>query len=319
MNWGIIGFGEIAESFIKGLLFTKEQDLYAIASVSKSECLKNKIQYPNTIIYTSYSDLLEDKNIEIVYICTTNHLHKENVLNALKAGKHVLCEKPLAICRTDAEEVILEAKKQNRVLMEGMWTRFLPAYRYFKSLLAQEEIGQVNFVRVDFGFCSTWGKERRLLNKDLNGGAILDNMDYNVFLCQDIFQAFPSKISAFGRFTNTGVEDSCAATFQYPNGGVAQLFSSFNQLTRQEALIYGEKGHIRLTEFWHGTVVELFKGEHQEKWEFPFKSTGFEYEIEEVISCIQKGKIESDLMTYEMSLEVAEIMDIIINEVNKKS
>jgi predicted dehydrogenase len=319
MKWGIIGYGEITPNFIKALAALKEEDLVAIASVNKSTFLKKENSYPGTIIYSAYNDLLNDTEINIIYISTTNNLHKENVLNALRAGKHVLCEKPLAICKADAEEMILEAKRQNKFLMEGMWTRFLPAYRYFKSLLVQKEVGEVNFVRVDFGFRSTWGKERRLLNKDLNGGVILDNTDYNVFLCQDIFQAFPSKISALGRFTTTGVEDTCAATFQYPNGALAQLFSSFNQLTRQEVLIYGEKGHIRLTEFWHGTVVELFKGEHQEKWEFPFRSTGFEYEIEEVVSCIQKGKTESDLMTHEMSLEVAEIMDIIINEVNKKN
>lgn len=319
MKWGIIGYGEITSSFIQGLSVVEGQEIFAIASISKHQALSEQGIFPNATIYANYEELFANPEIDVIYINTTNNLHKQNVLSALKSGKNVLCEKPLSICKADAEKIILESRTQHKFLMEGMWTRFLPAYRHFKSLLANDEIGNINFVRADFGFYSTWGEERRLLNKDLHGGIILDNTDYNIFLCQDIFKAFPSRISAMGRFANTGVEDSCAVTLQYPSGSMAQLFSSFCQLTRQEALIYGEKGHIRLKEFWHGTVVELFKGEHQEKWEFPFRSTGFEYEIEEVVSCIQKDKIESDLITHEMSLEVAEIMDIIINEVNKKS
>lgn len=318
MNWGIIGYGKITPSFIEGLTAIKGQYLTGIASVSKHKSLLNENKYSQATIYSKYADLLNDSNIDIVYICTTNNLHKENVLDALKAGKNVLCEKPMSVCKTDVEEMILEAKQQNKFLMEGMWTRFLPAYRHFKSLLAAAEIGQINFVRADFGFYNNWGEKRRLMNKDLCGGSILDNTDYNIFLCQDIFTTFPKHISAIGRFADTGVEDMCAVTLQYTNGAIAQLFSSFKQQTKQEALIYGEKGHIRLTEFWHGTDVELFKDKSHTKWDFPFRSSGFEYEIEEVASCIESGKIQSNLMSHAMSLEVAAILDKIIKEVNHK-
>src|SRR6185437_15767424 len=109
-------------------------------------------------------DLLNDPDTETIYVCTTNNLHKENVLNALTAGKNVLCEKPLGVCKSDVEEMIFEARSQNTFLMEGMWTRFLPGYRYFKKLLESGVIGDVRFARIDFGFRSDWGVERRLKN-----------------------------------------------------------------------------------------------------------------------------------------------------------
>jgi len=100
---------------------------------------------------------LSDQELDIVYICTTNNLHKENVLRALEAGKHVLCEKPMGISKMDVEHMINVAKMQGRFLLEGMWTRFLPAYKHFKQLLFEQAIGTINFLRVDFGFFSDWG------------------------------------------------------------------------------------------------------------------------------------------------------------------
>lgn len=318
MNWGIIGHGEIAPAFIRGLSFVEGQTLHAIASRSGHRQLTAENRYPGVRIYSTYEDLLDDPLVEIVYICTTNNLHKANVLAALDAGKHVLAEKPLGVCREDAVEMVREATRRGRFLMEGMWTRFLPAYRFFKELLTGSPgIGSVNFVRIDFGFLSTWGEERRLKNKELFGGTILDNGDYNIFLCQDIFSQVPNKLSAFGRVIDTSVEDICGVMLQYPSGAIAQLFSGFEQSTEQEAMIYGSRGWIRLKEFWHGTEVEWqdITGKHGRH--FPFRGNGFEYEIEEVCACIAGGRIECPVITHAMTLETAEIMDRIIEQLKQ--
>jgi len=312
MKWGVIGHGEIAPSFIEGLFAVNGQELHAIASRSKHEALDESNIYPNVIIYSDYSDLLNDSDIDIIYVCTTNNLHKENVLGALRAGKNVLCEKPLAVCKSDVEEMVLEAKRQNRFLMEGMWTRFLPAYKYFKQLLESGIIGKVGFARIDFGFLSHWGPERRLKNKALFGGTILDNADYAIFLSQEIFRDTPTDISAFTRICETGVEDSCGVMLQYPNGSISQLFSSFQLETKQEAVIYGEKGNFHLKPFWNGTAVALHSVAGEEYWEFPFRKNGFEYEIEEVVECVKNQQIESEAVPHKLSIEIAGILDEII-------
>lgn len=315
MNWGIIGFGEISPKFIESLASIEGQKLSAIASKSKYEFLQNDKKYWNIRIYSNYLDVQADPSIDIIYIATTNNLHKQNVLDALRAGKHVLCEKPLGIKKADVEEMVSEAKKQNKFLMEGMWTRFLPAYKCFINLLRTGAIGKVNFARIDFGFFSNWGNERRLKNKSLFGGTLLDNADYNIFLSQDIFLGSPSKISAFARFTETNVEDMCGVMLQYPNGSIAQLFSSFQQKTNQEALIYGEKGFFHLKSFWNGTTVALSNEEGEKSWTFPFEVNGFEYEIEEVVKCINNKQIESNIIPHKLSVEIAGIMDEILERI----
>jgi|SRR6185437_11914040 len=313
MNWGVIGYGEIAPSFIAGLFAVEGQELRGIASRTKYRQLAERNTYPNVIIYPDYSDLLNDPDTETIYVCTTNNLHKENVLNALRAGKNVLCEKPLGVCKADVEEMIVEARRQKKFLMEGMWTKFLPAYRHFKRLLEEGIIGTVGLARIDFGFLSEWGAERRLKNKELFGGTILDNADYGVFLSQEIFRLLPARISTFARIGETGVEDLCGVMLQYPNGAISQLFSSFRLKTRQEAVIYGEKGYFQLKPFWNGTQVEVYTlaGGTQSS-EFPFRKNGFEYEIEEVVKCVENQQIQSEVVPHQLSIEIAGILDEII-------
>lgn len=318
MKWGVLGYGEIAPSFIGGLFAIDGQELHAIASRTKHQELAERNTYPNVIIYSDYSDLLNDSDIDVIYVCTTNNLHKENVLGALKAGKNVLCEKPLGVCKSDVEEMIFEANNQNEFLMEGMWTRFLPAYKHFKQLLEDGTIGNVGFARIDFGFLSDWGADRRLKNKALFGGTILDNADYGIFLSQEIFRDIPSNISAFTRICETGVEDLCGVMLQYPNGSISQLFSSFQLKTNQEAVIYGEKGHFDLKPFWNGTVVALHTAGGGQASEFPFRKNGFEYEIEEVVECVKNQKIESDAVPHKLSIEIAGILDEIIAQAGEQ-
>lgn len=319
MNWGVIGYGEIAPKFVEGLLAVEQQELRGIASRTKHRQLTERNTYPGVQIYSDYSDLLNDPDIDIVYVCTINNLHKENVLNALRVGKHVLCEKPMGVCQADVKEMILEARNQNKYLIEGMWTRFLPGYKHFKQLLEDGIIGDVGFARIDFGFRSDWGPERRLKNGGQFGGTILDNADYGIFLSQDVFRQIPASISTIVRTCETGVEDMCGVMLQYPNGSISQLFSSFELETRQEALIYGRKGYFHLKPFWNGTVIALNNAAGEQYWEFPFRRNGFEYEIEEVANCIRDRQIESNVVPHHTSIEIAGIMDKIIGQSKVRS
>jgi len=315
LNWGIIGYGEITPAFIQGLTVVNEQRLYAIATVSKHDELKRDNLYPGTKIYSTYSALFDDPLVDIVYICTTNNIHKENALEAIAKGKHILCEKPLALNAHDVIEITVKAKEANVFLMEGMWTRFLPAYRHLKEVIQSGILGKVNFMHVDFGFKSIWNKERRLLNKSLGGGSVLDNMDYNIFLCQDLFNEMPLRISANASYAETGVDTMCGIMMQYPTGSIAQLFSSFVQATKQEALIYGENGYIRFAEFWHGTDIEVSINKITQISSFPLTMTGFEFEIEEVVNSIKNNDIENKLITHQNSIDVAKIMDTVLKQI----
>jgi len=309
MNWGIIGYGEITPSFIEGLQTVKGSRLVGIATVSSFEYLKNKKLYGEVKVFKSYEELVKIPGIDIVYISTTNNLHFENTALCIREGKHILCEKPLTPTFKQTKELFHLARKNNVFLMEGMWTRFLPSYRKFIELLNKNIIGKPKLLKADFGFYSNWPKYRRLLNPALYGGTLLDNTDYNIFLSQDVFREYPSEINAQATFAGTGVEDACSILLKYPSGGMAQLFSSFRCETKQEAIVYGEKGYIVLKEYWHGTKIDVMVNKINKKFNFPHKVNGFEYEIESVEKAIKNGKLENELLTYKESEEVAKITD----------
>jgi dihydrodiol dehydrogenase / D-xylose 1-dehydrogenase (NADP) len=309
MNWGIIGYGEIAPSFIEGLRAASDSNLVGIASISSYDYLKKMRLYNDAAIYGSYDELLRVEYIDIVYICTTNQLHFKNVKDALNAGKHVLCEKPMTPTLKDTIELCKLAKEKKLFLMEGMWTRYIPAYREAMRMISDGIIGKPKLLKVDFGFLNNWSKHRRLLNPELFGGTLLDNADYNIFLSQDVFKEFPNQINAQATYADTGVEDACSIILKYSSGGMAQLYSSFRCHTKQEAIIYGEKGYIKLNEYWQGTEIELNLGKRTESKEYPFKANGFEYEIEAVEQAISEGKTESDIIPHLVSKEIATIMD----------
>ncbi|MBV7270696.1 Gfo/Idh/MocA family protein [Winogradskyella luteola] len=318
MNWGLIGYGEVTLSFIDGLKTVKDARIVAIASKSSHQYLVKKGLYENVQYFDSYENLLKSSEIDIVYVSTTNNLHFENVKQVLYAGKHCLCEKPMTPTARQTDELIDLANKNNVFLMEGMWTRFLPAYREFIKVLKSGIIGKPRLLKADFGFLNTWPKNRRLLNPELNGGTLLDNADYNIFLSQDVFNEYPIKIQAMASYAETGVEDACSIQLQYASGGIAQLFSSFRCETEQEAIVYGEKGYIKLKEYWHGTQIAIKIGEIEEEHKFPFKVNGFEYQIENVQKSIKNGRIENNFVSHSDSKNVAMIIDEVQNQIHKK-
>ncbi len=309
MNWGIIGYGEITPSYIEGLQTVKGSKLVGIATVSSFEYLKKQKFYGGVEIFKSYEELVKIPEIDIVYISTTNNLHFKNTALCIKEGKHILCEKPLTPTFEQTKELFQLAKKNNVFLMEGMWTRFLPSYRKFIELLNDNVIGKPKLLKADFGFVNNWPEYRRLLNPELLGGTLLDNADYNIFLSQDVFREYPSEINAQATFASTGVEDACSIILKYPSGGMAQLFSSFKCETKQEGIVYGEKGYIVLKEYWHGTKIEVIVNKISKEFNFPHKANGFEYEIESVEKAIKTNKLENELLTHKESEEVAKIID----------
>lgn len=318
MKWGLVGYGEITPHFIKSLLAIDGQEIDAIASISKHDELAKKTEFKGIDIYDDYNLLYDNSDIEIVYISTTNNLHKDIVIKCLRSGKHVLCEKPLGICKDDVSEMVATSKECKKFLMEGMWTRFLPAYKKFISLIKGGTIGIPQFAIIDFGFYSTWGNERRLLNKDLCGGSLLDNTDYNIFACIDIFNSLPSEFNSLATFSETGVENKCSINLKFPNGGMAQIFSSFVQQTNQDAIVYGSIGSIKLKEFWHGQEIELNINDQQTKnIKLPFRSSGFYHEIQDVISCINANKLESSIIPHSLSISIASIIDEIFEQIKK--
>lgn len=314
MNWGFIGFGRIARKFLSSLASVQGETPYAFASRSNAPELEK--EFPDVKVYDSYEALLADPDIDIVYISTTHNFHCQNVIDALNAGKHVLCEKPMGISSDEIETMVTVANKSGKFLMEAMWMRFLPAYREAIRRAKSGEIGEIQYITASFGFNSPNLKpDGRLLNPDLAGGALYDVGVYPLTIVSDIFGWQPDSFSAQAVLSETGIDQSIQVQLSYEGGKMAQVFGSIAMNTNKEACIYGSEGFIKLPLFWKAENFEVHKGDSIEKVELPFKSTGYVHEIEEVAKCIKQGKTESPLFNLNDSLMSANLVERILSSI----
>lgn len=317
MKWGFIGFGRIARNFLESLESVEDEVPYAFASRSSAKQLQT--EFPNIKVYDSYEALLADSDIDIVYISTTHNFHCENTIAALKAGKHVVCEKPMGISSEEVNRMVETARSTGKFLMEAMWMRFLPAYREALKRAKSGEIGKVKYATASFGFRSIdkLTKDGRLLNPDLAGGALFDVGVYPLTLATDLFGWQPRSFKADALLSLTGVDESIQIQLDFGNNQMAQLFASISLETNKEACIYGENGYIRMPLFWKGQAFEVIKGDQIEKVEMPYLSNGYAHEIMEARDCIKKGQIESNIFNFNDSIQSAQLVEQILKSVFK--
>lgn len=316
INWGIIGPGRIAHKFASDLQLSEFGELLAVASRNQERAEGFGSQYGATKFFDTYQQLVEEPNIDIVYIATPHHLHFENALMCIQHGKSVLCEKPMGLDFSQVETLVEEAKKHDVFLMEGMWTRFIPATNKLLELLERHIIGELIQVHADFGFKGDYDPENRLFNKALGGGSLMDIGIYPVYISQLLFGA-PVEVSANARMSETGVDASLNMIFTNENGTMSNLHSSFEHFSPLEAVIYGTEGHIKLhTPFHHSEKISVYKNnELVEEIDLPINGYGYFYEIEEANKCLINGRKESSAYSLSNSLSLIETLDRVKAEI----
>lgn len=311
IKWGIVGAGNIAHSFSKDLALVIGGELTAVASrdLDKARSFANEYGAPNA--FGSYEELFTSDTVDVIYIATPHTTHAELSIAAMKAGKNVLCEKPVGVNKGEVEAMIKVAKENNVFFMEALWTRFNPTIKKVKELVDNGTIGDIGYLHADFAFYALDRDENgRLLNPALAGGSLLDIGIYPIFLSY-LMLGIPKDIKATANFYKTGVEVQISMIFNYEKAQ-AILYSGLNSNSEMKAEIAGSKGSIFVHPRWHETsgytleingdssVVEVGK-----------VGKGYTYEIEEVHKCLNAGKTESDLWSHQNSRDLIEIMDTI--------
>jgi predicted dehydrogenase len=308
VRWGIIGLGNIANKFATDLLTMKDAELYAVASRTKQKAEDFAEKYQATKAYSRYEALVDDKNIDAVYIATPHSLHKENVLLCLEQGIAVLCEKPFAMNTDEVNSMIAAATAHNTLLMEGLWTYFLPHYNFVLAELNNKNYGNLLRVEADFGFVKTFNESSRLFNKSLGGGSILDIGIYPIFAALSTL-GMPDTIAANATFFDNGVDSSCSMVFNY-NNATALLRSTLLESTPSEAVFYCEQGIIKINSGFHGpSTVTLITSTNEESIDFNCKTHGYNYEISHFNELLRQGKTESHIMTFNFSRQLIETLD----------
>lgn len=314
-NWGILGLGNIAHKFAQALGAIDQGVLYAVGSRTIDKAEKFANQYNINHWYGSYDDLIRDEDVEIVYISTTHNLHYELAKKSIEAGKHVLCEKPVTINSRQFEELRELAVSKKVFFMEALWTRFLPHMERAMEFIEQDKIGDIKFIKADFGIKIHPDPEGRLLNLKLGGGSILDIGIYPIFLCLQLL-GYPDKIVVDVIKGTTGADESCNVSFVYKNGAMASLSSTFRVNTETSAVIAGTKGRIKMNRmFFIPTSISVnIEEESTSHHEFTVIKNGYEYEAIEVMECLDKGLTESPKLPLSFTSQLMKLLDEVRKE-----
>lgn len=315
INWGIIGLGNIANKFAQTVKAMDSVELKGVASRNKekSEAFGKAYDVPFDKCYGSYEELVKDESIDAIYIAVPHIFHKELSILCLKGGKAVLCEKPVTMNGNEIREVIDVAEENKMFFMEAMKTRFLPINQKVTNWIKAGKIGEVRLLQADFGFSEPFDPMSRLFNKDLGGGALLDVGIYNISYSSFIFGNHPKSIESNLYVGKTGVDECVSISLGYEEGKQAQLYGAINLNTIRDANIIGTKGRICVPKFSNADTAYISIDGKEEKIHIPFDINGFEYQISEVVKCINEGKLQSEIMSWNDSIEIMNIMDYIKN------
>lgn len=313
IRWGIISTGNIASQMADAVNRTQGATLLAVGSRSMESADKFADRFNIPRRYDSYEKLVEDADVDVVYVGTPHPFHHDNTILALEHRKAVLCEKPLAMTSEEAAKMIDVAREKKVFLMEAMWTRFLPSVIKARELIDAGTIGTPMQVQADFGFRAEFNAEGRLFNPELGGGALLDAGVYPVSFASMLFGR-PNSIRALGRFGETGVDEECVMVASYEDGKTALLSAATRLETPNEAIINGTEGRIILHKsFLMGGPVTLIKYGSNEtiRFDIPKHDNGYIYEVEHVNQCLHKGLTESPIMPLQETLHISETMDAV--------
>lgn len=316
IKWGIIGLGNIAHKFAEDLLEIDGAQLYAVASRSQEKADEFASNYKVKKAYSSYKDLVLDSNVDAVYIATPHALHKENTLLCLEHKVPVLCEKPFAMNADEVNEMISAAKTHNTLLMEALWTYFLPHYQYVLQLIKDKTYGNLLKLEADFGFYREFDNSSRLFNKPLGGGSLLDIGIYPIFAALSTLGK-PIGIEAEATFFENGADSSCSMIFNYENNIKAYLKSSLLEVLPTEAFLVFENASIKINRQFHcPTTVTINSEGRLETLDFGYSSIGYRYEIVHFNDLIRNGKKESPIMTYDFSKLIINTLDQVRHTIN---
>ncbi|MFV0541771.1 MAG: Gfo/Idh/MocA family protein [Aestuariibaculum sp.] len=314
IKWGIMGLGKIAHKFAKDLQTVPNAQLYAVASRTQEKATDFAETFGAIKAYNTYKALANDPNIDAVYIATPHAYHKANTLLCLENHKAVLCEKPFAMNLLEVETMITKAQEKNVLLMEALWTYFLPHYQYVLKLLQNKTYGRILKLEADFGFYRNFDNRSRVFNKTLGGGSLLDIGIYPIFAALSTL-GLPNTIKASATFFDNGADSSCNMVFGYNNGVKAYLKSSLKEELPTQAIFYCENATIKInTQFHTPTTLTIIENGKENTLDFGCKTHGYNFEATHFNHLIKSEKTQSDIMTFEFSKNLIKTLD----EVGKK-
>jgi predicted dehydrogenase len=306
IRWGFLGAGGIAAAMAADLHHGNNM-LYSVAARDADRAAAFAGRFGATHSYGNYRSVVEDPDVDIVYVATTHPFHREQALMAINAGKPVLVEKPLTLNAADAREVLTAARDKGIFAMEAVWMRANPLILKAQEIVARGVIGDVVAVHADFSIKVDFDPTHRLYDLANGGGALLDLGVYPMHFAW-LFLGRPDTQQVLGALSPTGSDATVALQWGYASGATAQLRCATTAWTPGRATIAGTIGSISVEPWFLNPdrlVVTTSEGESR----IEGKGTAYGPQIQEVERCLREGLLESPLAPHAETIAILELID----------
>lgn len=310
IRFGIVGTGTIAHRFAQAIKNIESAELVAVASRTKENAEKFGDEFGIPVRFDSYEKMAFSDAIDAAYIAVPHSGHIGASCLMMNNGKHVLCEKPMAVNAREAEEMFACAKANGVLLMEAMWARLVPGTLRMLELVENGVLGDI--LGVEGKFCYTMDEDEmdhHVFKPENGGGSLLDVGVYGLnfaswYLGRDI-KKIDAQTSLYG-----GVDSHTCVLMKYGNGAVADISSAILLRKPNEGYVYGSKGYAHLRRFYAPQEIEIyFNNGERETIAVPYAGNGFEEQIAHFCECVESGLTESPVVTPDQTLYITRQMD----------
>ena len=307
MKLGVLGTGSIAHTVISGVCRLEEIQCTAVAARDLERARAFAGEFGFRRAYGSYLELVEDPEVELIYITTPHALHFEHMMLCLDHGKSVLCEKPFTLNAVQARLVAEKAREKGLYAAEAIWTRYMPSRQMINR--AMEDIGRPWTLSANLSY--PMPNKKRIHDPALGGGALLDIGIYGLNFAMMHFGPDFARVDSSVLLTETGVDGTESLTCVYPDGRMAVLHHSVFCRSDRKGIIHGDKGYLVVENINNPQSIQVFDTEDRllARYDVPEQVNGYEYEFAEAARCIAEGKLEADSMPHSDTIEVMEMMD----------
>ncbi|KQZ86106.1 oxidoreductase [Microbacterium sp. Root166] len=314
-RWGVIGTG-IGRSFVRAVAQQTRQRVVAVTARDQAKTHAFAAEFGIETVHSSVEALVNDPGLDVVYIASPHPLHKEQALAAIAAGKHVLVEKPIAMSAVEANEITSAGRAAGVLVMEAMWTRYLPQADVIRRVIADGIIGDVHQVQADFGFVSQYDPSNRLWAPELGGGALLDAGIYPVSFSSSILGS-PTLVRVAGDRGRGGVDTRVDILLAAPRGR-ALLSTSITTQLPTIASVSGSEGGITIgAPFFTPTQLTVTRGAAWDGDRAVFSTPelarndgGIGLQATALAQYVAEGRLESPLHPHSEVVDVMRVLDV---------
>lgn len=308
MKWAIIAAGNISHQFATDSSEVEGIEIVAVCTRNKEKGEAFAKEFNIKSVYTDYNQMIENEEIDNIYIGAPHTAHKEIANIFLESGKNVLCEKPLGVNKKEVLSMIKTAKKNNCLLMEAMWTFFFPAAAKAKELVDSKHFGKINSMTGSIGYGSGGTHDRWKYLNNMAGGALLDIGIYPIHFFLHMFESMPTKLIGLADVKD-GIDRTDMVAMDF-DSAIASFNASMINTLPSGYDIYCEKGSIHLNHTTSPSILTLrpFDGK-EEIIDCSFPKGGMQYEIQAFEDASKAGKKEVQMVSYDKTIKAVEVMD----------